>query len=312
MSSYKLCEVLEAFLGRYSNPKTRKAYKRDLVRAVEWLGPQKYAGDLSRMDVLRYVGTVTAPDANAGKPYKPRTQRGKLKTLITFLKWCEANGFIEDNLAGVVTLPREPESDARLKIYEQSDFDMLIDYAEGRTALAGRRIRDLALFLLAHDTGARAATLARVTRGDVDPVKRSVRLYNKKRERWYMAVFGDYTAGVLHELFDELPGYAGAYLFNARQPGNAMTPESITQVLSRACDAVGIPRRGIHGLRHGLAVRMIDSGHSTEFVADILNDSVEVVNRHYSPRSIPAAKEAAREVAYQPPQRRKIRRFRSG
>lgn len=310
--TYTLAEVLEAFLGQYHNASTRKGYRRDLSKAVEWLGPQKRVGELARLDVARYVGTITAPDANAGRPYKPNTARGKLKTLNTFLTWCHKQGLTAETLSDMVRLPSEPESDARLRAYTPEQVDALIAYAEGLTPHSGRRLRDLALFLFAHDTGARVGSLVKVTRGDVDLRGQVVTLYNTKRRRWYSATFGGYTAGVLREWFHVLPDVPGAYLFNSRQPGQPMSAASISQIPGRACDLLGIPRQGVHGFRRAVGVRMVDAGFSGEFVADVLNDSVEVVNKHYSPREIPAAKEAARRLAYMPPGRRKVRRFKSG
>jgi integrase len=72
---------------------------------------------------------------------------------------------------------------------------------------------------------------------------------------------------------------------------------------------MGVPPKGIHGWRRMFAARMLDEGFSVEYVADILDDDVQTVKRHYAPSHIPAAKEAARAVSYVPPTHRKVRRF---
>jgi integrase len=311
-SHITLYDAAQAFLARYSNPTTRKGFERDLMQAVRWLGGDKLLSELHRLDIARYAGTITASDANNGSPYSPNTQRTKLKVLVTFLNWSYKHGLVTDKLSEIVQLPREPIADARDKAYTEAEIDKLIEYAEGRTVHSGRRLRDLALFLFCHDTGARVGSLAKMQRRHVDLINREATLWNTKRSRWYKVAFGVYTAQVMGEWFDVLPSAPTAYLWNSRSPGASMKPAALSQIPGRACDLLGIERHGVHGFRRGLGVRMVDAGVSIEYVADILNDSVPVAQKHYAPREIPAAKVTARKLAYQPPKRRKIRRFTAG
>lgn len=310
MSDETLSAAIHAFLGRYSNPTSRKSVKRDLDQAMGWLGAKRPLRNISRMDVARYIGDViTAPDAYQGRPYAVKTQRTKMKVLITFFKWCHKNNFVEDKLSEIINLPREPDTDPRDDAYTPAEVDRLIAYAAGEMPEASRRLRDLALFTFCNDTGARVGSLAQLQRQHIDLKKKMVALYNTKQQRWYAAAFGDYTKSVLIELFHTLPTRPDAYLWHTREPGKLMKRASISQIPGRACDHLGIERHGVHGFRRALGVRMVDHGISIKFIADVLDDSVEVTEKHYSPRHVPAAKEAARDVAYVPPSKRKLRRF---
>lgn len=308
--SNTLREVLEAFLGKYSNANTRKSMGRDLYQAVNWMGAEKRIDQLSRIDIARYVGSeITSPTVNGGVPYQINTQRTKLKALVTWLNWCHKNKLIDDKLSEVVELPPEPLPDARDKAYSDDEIDRLIMWAAGELPSSRRRLRDLALFLFCHDTGARVSSLTRLQRKHIHMDVMLVELYNSKRRRWFTAVFGEYTAQILAELLETVPGDPEAYLWNTKTPGAPMKAAALSQIPSRACEKLGIQKQGIHGFRRAVGVSAIESGLSVEFLADILNDSVPVAQKHYAPREIPAAKEAARLLTYVPANQRKIRKF---
>jgi len=313
--SETLENAMEGFLGQYVVATTRRTYKRDLRQAIDWLGPKRPLNEVSRLDISRYIGAViNAPDAYRGRPYAINTRRTKLKILNTFLRWCHEHAGLKDTLDAVIKLPPEPESDARGKRYTPEEVDLLVAFAAGQTPLARRHLRDLALFLFCHDTGARRKTVSLLQREHIDLDGKSVALWNTKRRRWYVGVLGSYTVQVLREWMADVPDVPTAYLWNTRVRGASMTEESVGQIPYRAIikltDAgYPIEKRGIHGFRHKLAVGAFDDGLSESYVASLLDNSVDVVRKHYAPRGIPAAQDAARRLAYIPEHRRKIRRF---
>jgi integrase len=308
--SETLMSAIEVYLAEQDNPRTRLVYANALKQAANWLGAEKRLGDLTKMDVKRFVGSVVfCDDCNNGKPYALNTRITKLKALSVFLNWCHDLGETEERLAAAIRIPTPGDPDARDSAYTQAESDLLIAYAEGRTSRSARRLRDLTLFLLAHDTGARRETLARIQRKHINLDRGILRLHNVKRRRWYEAAIGSYTAEVLAERLSDLPGRRTDYLWHSRKPGEVMKTASVGQIVKRACLEMGVPPKGIHGWRRMFAARMLDEGFSVEYVADILDDDVQTVKRHYAPSHIPAAKEAARAVSYVPPTHRKVRRF---
>lgn len=308
-----LASALAVYLAEQDNPRTRAVYKNDLKQAVAWLGESKRLADLRKMDIKRYVGAViNCDDCNSGKPYAHNTRITKIKVLSAFLNWCHDMGETGERLADALTIPSPHHEDARAYAYTPEESDLLIAYADGRTPHSKRRLRDLTLFLLAHDTGARRETLAAIQRKHIDLRRGVIRLENMKRGRWYEAAIGSYTAGVLAERLGELPGGVDDYLWHTRQPGEAVRAAALGQVVKRACHKLGITPKGIHGWRRLVAARMLDEGHSVEYVADVLDDDVATIQRHYAPSHIPAAKEAQRAVAYVPPAERKLRKFDAG
>lgn len=309
-----LTAVAADFVGRYYNPTSRKSVKRDVDKFVRWAGAEKRIGDLSVTDVDRYISrAILCADCNPrGGRYKPNTARGKLKILARFLAWCYERGYLADRLQDVVAYPPEPEPETRDNAYTLEEVDRIIAYCAGATPQAARDVLNLALVLLAFDTGGRVASLRRLQRQHVDLDRLEVTYYNTKRKRWYKAAFGRYTANVLREYLATLPGDPTAYLWHRRQPGRQVGQHTLGQIVRRMCHALEIAPKGIHGFRRLLGVRMVDAGESIPYVAAVLDNSEAVARRHYAPREVPAALDAAREVAYVPEHERKVRRFKSG
>jgi len=146
-------------------------------------------------------------------------------------------------------------------------------------------------------------------RRDVDLEARQAVIQNTKRQQRYMVVFGEYAAGVLARWFAKLPNDPDCFLWNARQPGLYMSPHAISQIPSRACELLKIPKHGIHGFRRAVGVRLADALHPAAYVAGVLNNSEEVAQKHYMPRDLESAHVAAIAVSYVPPSERKLLRF---
>jgi integrase len=283
--------------------RTTDIYRSVVGRFVAYLG-----GDQRRVSTLRpYHISEWAADcvfdeaANAGQPYAPSTRASMVKAVNAFLSWVHDQGETDVNLSQAVTAPSVSIVDARAKAWTPAESDLLLAYAEGRTTLRGRHLRDLALWLLAYDTGARAGSLAGVQRQHVDMTARVVRLRNTKTSRWYRTTFGRYTSDVVGELLGGLPGDPAVYLFNSRQPGRPISSASISQTTKRARQAgLKVSAKSIHAWRHLLAVRMAEAGATTAQIAAALDDHEDTVRQHYAAEDIHSAAALVASVAYVP------------
>lgn len=289
---YTLAEVVSLYIDGYGNSQTRKTKNRDLQQFLDLVGRDWYVDEVTWMDLRRYAGKIGSDDINQGKPYHPNTRRTKLKSVRIFFNWCVKNALIKDNPTNNLQIPPEQVSRTREKAFDRDDIQRLLDYAEGRTTKSGRRLRDLALVLFCHDTGVRRGALARMVRGDVDLDRRTAIVTNTKIKggpRRYVVQFSFYTARVLREWFEVLPEDAACYLWNARTPGKAMSPDAISQVVGRMCDEVGIRRLSVHALRRHVGFRMADAGANENDIANVLDNSPEVAARYYMPHDTETA-----------------------
>ncbi|MEO0561356.1 MAG: tyrosine-type recombinase/integrase, partial [Chloroflexota bacterium] len=194
------------------------------------------------------------------------------------------------------------------KAYTNETFDKLIRYAAGVLPNSRRKLRLLALLLLAHDTGVRRGSLAIMQRQDFTFTEEGgwLLVWNTKRDRSYTSVFGAYTAGILQEWFERLPDDPAAYLWRNDASGAKLSAGAISKAIREACHAVDVEPLGVHGTRRKVGVDMADAGYSAFFISGILDDSVEVVLRHYMPRVSPEAIAAVKTRAYVPPTERKL------
>lgn len=289
---YTLAEAVSLYVDGYGNSQTRKTKNRDLQQFCNLVGRDWYLDELSWMDLRRYAGKIGSDDINQGRAYNSNTKRTKLRCVRTFFNWCVKSGLIDENPTDQLTIPPEQVSRTREKAFGVHDIQLLLDYAEGRTAKSGRRLRDLAMLLFCHDTGVRRGALARMTRADVDLDNRTAIMVNTKTKggpRRYMVRYSVYTARVLGEWFDVLPDDPACYLWNARKPGERMTPDAISQVVGRMCDAVGIRRLSVHGLRRHVGFRMADAGANENDISNVLDNTPAIAARYYMPNDAETA-----------------------
>lgn len=299
-----LGDVIDAYLGKFK-PVSLKSKRRDLYPMRDYLGAKRPIDEIDGFDLLRYAGSqVNCETCNNGKPYAPNTRRTKLKTVRIFFNWCYKVKLIRENPADMLEVPPESLTETRDKAFSEEERRLLIAYAEGETVHSARRLRDLALFLFCNDTGVRRGSLVLMRRGDVDLAGRSARVINTKLrtgDRPYMVHFSEYTARIMGEWFDKLPGDERCYIWNGRPAGAKISVDAISQIIGRACEAVGIPRRAVHGFRHSLGHRMSDAGATPNYVARVLNNSEDVARRYYTPRDDAGAWEIAARLGFDDP-----------
>ncbi|MEM6280569.1 MAG: tyrosine-type recombinase/integrase [Chloroflexota bacterium] len=317
--SEKLSVVAAAYLGKFKSS-TLRSVKRDLMPFIEWVGPAKLVTEVTQFDLLRYAGEkINCDDCNGGKgPYANNTRRIKLKAIRIFFNWCEKNGLIEKNASDILEIPPETRSHTRDKAFSDDDVALLVRYAEGEMPNAKgvrrRRLRDLALFLFCHDVGVRRNSLGAIMVEHIDLAAQTVVITDSKSRTGparRVVKFGDYTARVLAEWLEKKPG--GFYLWSTRDNSNPMADDSMSQIVGRACDEIGVRRRSIHAFRHGLAHRMLDAKVPPNFVATALGNTEAVVLAYYAPKDDESAWEAAQSVSLPDPDaEKKISRFPDG
>jgi integrase len=63
------------------------------------------------------------------------------------------------------------------------------------------------------------------------------------------------------------------FVFDGQKPGHYISKSNAGKILAYACQKTGIRYRSFHKLRHSFATALLDSGHSTKIIQDLLGHS---------------------------------------
>src|SRR4051812_34764200 len=143
-----------------TSPKTRRAYRLDLLHFANWLA--RTVGDtfspeaVTPTDIREYRGYLLNVEHR-----QPATVNRRLAALRRFFQWAKATGLAKElpteNVKGVASSPRAPHW------LDKRDVERLI-----RTVERHGSTRDLAIVLTLRHTGIRVSELSALKVGDVE------------------------------------------------------------------------------------------------------------------------------------------------
>lgn len=175
-----------------------------------------------------------------------------------FLNWLHGCGLIADNPLAVVDGPRRPKLLPKAPL--QPAVTRLLSTVEKQTD-SWHDIRDLALFSLALDTGARIGELAALTMDQIDIVHQEIIVYGSKDREDRTLELGDKTAAELtawlkqRELLQPPDDLANLFISNHRAKGlRSLTHWGMRQRLRFWQNRAGVKPFPFNGLRHAFAV----------------------------------------------------------
>ncbi len=164
---------------------------------------------------------------------------------------------------------RGPKLERRLpQFFSVDEAARLLAAPEDATPL-GRR--DRAIFELIYASGLRVSEAVSLDLRDVSLAGRDVRVRGKGgRER--IVPFGRSAEAALRVYLGEarsLLSRGGEALFLNRR-GGRITARSVRRILEAYEQAVGLPRRGPHSLRHSFATHLLEGGADLRVVQELL------------------------------------------
>lgn len=298
--------LLSVFLKLQTNPNSRNGYRSVVGRAIEYLGgSQRRPSSLRPIHISEWAADcVFHEHANNGTRYALTTQASMIKKVNAFLAWCHQQRETREDLSGAIAPPAAAlGDDPRTRAWTPLESERLMQDARGELRGRAYHLRDHAMWMTAHDTGARAGSLARLCRGYINFTTGEVRLYNTKRYRWYTSRVGRHTLELLKAWTSTGPDDDGAGVFSTRPRGALMRSASVSQTVTRARTNRGVEVRdlSIHGWRHFLIVRMAEAGASKPQIAAALNDTQDVADRYYMPAEVHSAIDILASVSYETP-----------
>lgn len=237
-------------------PRTIGGYLESLGLFDRWL--DQHHPDLAAHEItIRHCRAWLAELRDSGR--QPSTVRTRWGGMRQFFAWCLAEGEIDENPMERIEAPVVPEK--RVPLLTPDQVKAILKTCEGPLLLDRR---DLAIFHLYLDTGARLSAIATARLDGLDLRERTLWVREKNRKDQQLP-FGATTARSLdrwlriraRQRFAESPA-----LFLSGKDGKALTANGVQQMLRRRGKQAGVPGVHAHLFRHGFADAWLRSGGS--------------------------------------------------
>lgn len=277
----KLSHALHLFLNEYQNPNTKRIYNQCLQPLVASLGDEIRLEDIKAIQIVGYRQELMKRDVSTA--YKNK----HLKSVKTFFNWCVKVELIEKSPAAGIAIKEGKQAIPKDRAMHDGELERVLAFAQWKP-------RDHALISFLADTGCRAGGAAGLRVEDLNFEAMNavvIEKGSKSRIVWY----GPRTATAI-KLWLKKRNAIGGYVFSA--DGHQLVSAVISQIVRRACKAVGVRSLGSHSLRHRKGHQMADAGIAVSTAAQVLgHESVIVTMKHYYPHDLERAAKAAFELA---------------
>jgi site-specific recombinase XerD len=212
---------------------------------------------------------------------RPSTVATYHRAIRAFANFCLAEGLLAETPLKNVKPPRVPLD--QVQPFSKDQVQALVDAARRGRAPE----RDVAIVLLAVDTGLRASELCGLTVGDADRGTGDLTVLGKgnKKRRCYMGLAARRAIWRYLEADrrDALPGEPLFISWGGHRAGGALTPSGlfrIVQQLGKAAHIQGV-RCSPHTLRHTFAVNFLRGGGNLFELQQLMGHTDLTVLRRY-------------------------------
>ena len=193
--------------------------------------------------------------------YSGRTRRAILDVLRMIFRMAEGDQLVTGNPAALVKAPR---IDAREPVHLTAEqARRFLDAAEGDVLRT--------LYLVALHTGLRRGELLALVWKDIDLGSRSITVRRSKTAAGLRSVPLTTGAAVALASLPRVPGPVFRY-----------SPGYVTRHVAVICARAGVPRIGMHGLRHSAASILLAEGVPIEVIRSILGHTNASMTAHYA------------------------------
>lgn len=264
-------EAVDQLVGRFlqdlelqeTSPKTRAAYRLDLLHFAGWFGQTVGEGfspeAVTPTDVREYRGYLINVEHR-----QPSTVNRRLAALRRFFQWARAVGLARElpteNVKGVASSPRAP------RWLEKRDVDRLI-----RTVERHGNIRDLAIVLTLRHTGIRVSELCSLQRSDVEASERkgSLTVRSGKGSKFRVLPLNVDARRAITSYLEVRPTVSTDRLF-VGQRGEGIGPRAVELLITKYGRLAGVEDVTPHTLRHSFGKHALDAGADLVSVAALL------------------------------------------
>ncbi len=225
--------------------------------------------DLEALNAFRAVRTVS-----------PRTWVKELGIIRQFFRFCADNDWIDRNPAAKVQMPRNLKPAGR-EPYEPNEAAKILAACDGIGNQPYERLRARAMVLTLRHTALRISDVALLEKDRIRNGEIFLRTA-KNGKPVKLPVHPDLQAAL-----DLVPTPRAAsgecrYFFWSGNGSKRAMIRDATRTVSAVYAASGVQSACSHRFRHTMATEILELGGTFEEAADILGDSVAVVQKHYA------------------------------
>jgi site-specific recombinase XerD len=223
-----------------------------------------------------YVGRTTHPEIE--KRLSGFTVYGAVKSVRTFFKWLKKRGYLPNNPALELQIPRKPIK----KHYGVSEVTR-----EKMLSVSKKSRRNYALIMFIFDTACRRGGAAHLKLSDLDVDNLHADVFEKGSET-RTVYFGEETREALKFWLEirglyAAPGEQSVFVSTGgHTPGKAITPIGITEIFRVIAKDAGIEEQASpHQWRHASSRSMIRNGMPISVLSQILGHKDSRVTLDY-------------------------------
>ncbi len=265
---------------RYSKH-TVSSYMTDLDQFSHFLADLHDGRDVSWKHIdkkhIRYF-LMDLQEKNIGR----RSIARKVAVIKSFFKYLEKTGFISDNIAASIHMPR---FDKKLPAYlTESEVLQVLNMPAGSSFKA---VRDRAVLELFYSSGLRLSELINLRLENLILRENAIRVIGKGKKERYLPINKHARQRLLDYLdlrpSHVLPGVENVFILES---GKKMYPMAVQRLVKKYVNmVVQIPDASPHMLRHSYATHLLNNGAGIRVVKDLLgheNLSTTQVYTHLS------------------------------
>src|SRR3954447_15035027 len=253
---------------RNAAPRTRGAYRTDLVALAAWATAQGVEPAAVDHRVLRRHAAVLSEDGNTAT-----TVARKLAATRALFRTLREHGLVAQNPAELVSAPKRGRG--LPSVLAADDVAALLDRIPASTPL---ELRDRGMFELAYASGLRAEELVNLDVGSVDFDAEEVRVEGKGSKTRIVPV-GEAAVGRLSDYVErgrpalDQQGRGAPALFLSKSGRRLSTSDIRRRLRVWARQAALAGHVHPHALRHSFATHLLDGGADLRAIQEMLGHS---------------------------------------
>jgi integrase/recombinase XerC len=275
-------KFLESMHGeRNASGHTLRAYRNELTRFGEYLGPELRWKDVDHVTIRGFLS-----DLHSRGLSKVSVARA-LAAVRSLYKWLAREGVVQQNPAKLVATPRLPKKLPRVPTMEEVNGLLNSEMPES----ASFPERDRAIFELLYGCGLRNSELVGIELSDIDEENGVILVRGKGKKQRYVPLEG--AAGEALQRYREArqrllneAGRSGRRLF-INQRGGPLTTRSVGRIVKQIAVARGLPPDiHPHTLRHAFGTHMLSEGADLRAIQELLGHERLSTTQKYTQLSI--------------------------
>lgn len=260
---------------------TVRAYRNELQRFGEYLGPQVRWKDVDHVFIRGFLGQLH----NQGLS-KVSVARA-LAAVRSLYKWLAREGMVQQNPAKLVATPKLPKKLPRVPTMEEMNGLLNSEMPEN----ASFPERDRAIFELLYGCGLRNSELVGIEIADIDDANGVILVRGKGKKQRYVPLEGA-AADALRAYRPERQKILNTTSRNTRRllinrRGGPLTTRSVGRIVKQIAMAKGLPPDiHPHTLRHAFGTHMLTEGADLRAIQELLGHERLSTTQRYTQLSI--------------------------